>query len=244
MRIRAFVLLVTFATSAFGQQFVNLSFESADVSGAAPPFYTVPLTNGVPGWQASGFYHLRNGLGTFSISQNVYFNTTDLDQITLGIYNSSNSSPSIHPVFGNYSAYIEADLGSVDNSQLSLAQSGLVPADAQSLRFRVMPYSSMSGVAAQLSVVLGGQPLSLNVLSVQPTYQIMGADISPYANTLAQLRFDVNAAYFSLGGPNVLVGIGLDNITFSSTQIPEPSSVALFAAALLRLIAKAGRQSS
>src|SRR5215212_1415560 len=106
MRIVPLSLLLSVATNVFGQQFVNLGFESANVSGAAPPFYTVPLTNAFPGWQASGFYHIGSFNQTFSISQNAYYNGTDMDQITLGIYNALNSSPLKHPVFGNYSAYI------------------------------------------------------------------------------------------------------------------------------------------
>ena len=69
----------------------------------------------------------------------VTYNSPDLDQITIGLYD-RNATPSLpHPVLGTYTAYIEGDLGSVRYANLNLTQMGFIPLDAKSLRFATVP---------------------------------------------------------------------------------------------------------
>src|SRR5260221_14647684 len=126
--------------ACFAQSFQNLNFENADVSD--PDYlHTVPFTNAFPGWQAN--------------TLRAYYNYPDLDQVTIGIYDTN--APQIyffpsHPLFGRYTPYVEWDLGSARSGAMDLYQSGVIPPGAQSLRFRTTSYSSLSGFSAQMSL--------------------------------------------------------------------------------------------
>ncbi len=87
----------------------------------------------------------------------------------------------------------------------ALAQTGTVPASAQSVRFYGL---------AEFAVSFAGQTIPISQLDTTPHYNIYGGDISIFANQTGELRFT--------GGGY------LDNIHFSSQQVPEPSMFGLF----------------
>jgi hypothetical protein len=224
------LLYACLATAAFPQSFTNLNFESANVSGPGPS----PFANVFPGWQA-----IRGGTYPSLGSTNLvlspvaggYHNSADLDQMTIAVY-SVDASPipgSMHPIFGTYTAYIEADLGSMHLGQLELFQSGVIPADAQSLRFRMTSYSSLTGVLPQMTLKVNGTTIPFS-----PAAPFWQADVSSYAGTLSEIRFVVRAEYpFAGFDPHVFMGVGLDSISFSS--VPEPATAGLLLTGVLSI---------
>lgn len=248
-------LIVTFASFCVhvvsGQNFTNLNFESAVVPGAGSAG-AIALANGFPGWQAvvGGTYPSLGvtNLGLGPVFQ-AYYDTTDLDQMTLGIYDQfavSTIPGASHPLVGNKTAYIEGDLGSLHTGVLELFQSGLIPSTSKSLTFRTFTYSSMGGALPQITFKLNGATLPFQLTGSIGQFTTYAADISSLANTVAEIRFSVRADYpfpnqFS---PHIFVGMGLDGIAFSSNAIPEPNSISIFTTAFgfLALIMSRNRQ--
>jgi hypothetical protein len=231
------LLFLVSAVSVSAQSFINLNFESANVSN--PDIYhSVPFTNAFPGWQAykTEFGYVSGG-GPVNRG---YYNAADLDQVTIGIYDTNANPFYAHPVFGNYTAYIEADLGSMTACSLDLYQTGLVPTDAQSVRFRTTSYSSLNGVSAQFTLYMNGFPIPFAPITVQSNSVGWAADISPYANTLSELRFRFSASY-PASPTHVFFAVGLDNINFTSLPAPEPSSTLQLCLGLLWLLVRARR---
>lgn len=99
--------------------------------------------------------------------------------------------------------------GSTSLVPVALAQIGLVPVGAMSLRFLAL-YAP--------DVFMNGQPLSSIPLGNGPSSRtLFGVDISTYSGQSLELRFQPR------------LGINyLDDIQFSNQQIPEPSTLGLF----------------
>jgi hypothetical protein len=127
------------------------------------------------------------------------------------------------PIEGSLTAFLHGGLRQGEPVGVSMAQTGLVPSDAQSLSFSAQFYGG------PFEVALSGQPLSLVPLLATPDYIVFGADITAWAGQEAELRFTAFA-----GENPALTGGGrlfLDSVEFSTTPIPEPSTLALFAVA-------------
>jgi len=225
-------LLALFPGLGFSQTFQDLDFESGSVSNP-DSLHRVAFTNAFPGWQANSIaiFHDFNEGGPVQYG---YYNSSDLDQITIGLYD-RNATPSLpHPVLGTYTAYIEGDLGSARYANLDLTQMAFIPLDAKSLRFATSSYSSLAGFSAQMILTVGAQGnVPYYAADVQPNYTIWAADISPSAGTISEIGFHVSASYPFVGAePHIIFGIGLDNIDFSSIDIPEPPTSILLVTAL------------
>ncbi len=115
-------------------------------------------------------------------------------------------------ISGNFSALLQAGQASFP---ATISQTGLVPASVQSLLFQAQPGRG------SLEVYLGGQSLSFSALSDGPNYTLYGADISSFAGQAKELMF--SALRVSTGLNNWT----LDNIQFSPSAVPEPSTIAL-----------------
>jgi hypothetical protein len=107
---------------------------------------------------------------------------------------------------------------------VSIKQTGLVPADAQSIRF-----SGIAGfpLPSRFTVSLDGQNLPWATLEQNGSVGLFAADVSAFAGRVAELRFSSapDQPFF------------LDAISFSPVAVPEPSSWALMGAGLLCLAA-------
>jgi hypothetical protein len=77
---------------------------------------------------------------------------------------------------------------------------------------------SFFGNGGGLVLTFAGQPINFTQTATTPNYNVYGADISAYAGQVGQLLFTV---------PLGASGGFLDNIQFSTSPIPEPSSFAL-----------------
>ena len=211
-----------------GQGFVNLDFESAvvvPVSG--DPYNRVQFHLAFPGW--TGY------IGT-NVQGLALYNNLFLDSSGIGIID-TNSSPGVlgTVIQGKYTAMLEAglELGTSQSANTSLSQTGLVPAGVQSLIF------DAEGSVNSFGVTLNGQTLSLVLLSSSPNYNVYGADIESWTSQTATLAFTVFAQQPHVNN-NILY---LDNIQFSTSPVPEPSTLGLAALGGLALVWRRWRKS-
>jgi hypothetical protein len=105
----------------------------------------------------------------------------------------------------------------LNGNSIAISQTGLVPANAVSLLF-----DQEDANAPSFTVLLGGQDLTCVVVahavdSRGDPYFIYGADISTFAGQVETLTFSTPSYGF------------LDDIRFSSSTVPEPSTLALLA---------------
>jgi hypothetical protein len=185
------------AFSARGQGFLNLNFESAQNLPGNPP---IPDGANVAATNALPGWTAYNGP-----------------------INSGNILADINYVsnfFGGYATVVELEGGSLALSgdfSIELGPNGLisqtavVPEDAESLEFEAT--TPQDG----LNVTLGGQNLSYSLLSEGADYGVYGANIP------TSLDGQIETLIFGVQDGQTL----LDNITFSTMSVPEPSECAL-----------------
>ena len=197
------VIAAVFSISAQGQGFLNLNFESAQNLPASPPKPngdSVPVTNALPGWAAYGSGEPYSDINYVSSYFSGYSTEVELEGGSLALSG-------------------EFSVGLVDGG--SISQTGLVPADAESLQFEA------SLPAINLSVTLGGQSLSYSILSQGTGYAVYGANIPAALDGQTEaLTFGVNG----LAGQSLL-----DNIEFSTSSVPEPAEWAMVGVGALLL---------
>lgn len=197
--------------------FQNLGFESASpVAIPGDSYQRVQFDSAFPGWVG----YVGGGQQSAALS-NSYF----LDSSGIAIIDTDwpdYFGPPIGVIAGRYTALLQAGVTGVNNTpaDTTLSQTGLVPVNAESLRFRTFatPFGSVR-------VLLGGQQLSLFPLTSGANYTVFGADIHSWQGQVAQLDFTVIAQR-----PHVVnINIFLDSIEFSTQPIPEPGVIGLSA---------------
>jgi len=222
-------LIVGFAVALFAspcsvgaQSFVNLKFESAAVtaSGVQPYGTFVPIGSALPGWTAY--------LGDQQITQ-VGYNMGDnstASVILIGpAWNSSDVGIfGVGIIQGNYSLDLQTGANPLNpmpyTVNASIEQNGTVPSTAETLQFEAYELTP-------LSVSFNGNALVPVALSSGLSadglpYTLYGANISAWAGQTGELEFtaDFNGSF------NPIV---LDDISFSTNAVPEPSIVVLSA---------------
>src|SRR5579885_1899630 len=205
MKRMFFITIIITAVSAAGQgTFQNLDFESARVvftNGLS----AIVVSNAFPNWS-------------------VFVGTNQLAVLPLDIggmppvellYSNAHYVPN-----GNFAVALQdSSFGSTlpaASGPGSISQTGLVPTDAESLLFAMVPFGE------GISVSLGGQNLSYIAISnlvnsAGLNYTVYGANISAFAGqteTLTFTAFSGEAGY-------------LDDIQFSSQPVPEPGMLSL-----------------
>src|ERR1035438_10076026 len=133
-----FAVLIKLAVlTAFAQGFVNLDFESANLSGFSAGL--VPATNAIPGWTAY--------IGGVPLTNINYNTSTTFGGIEVDILGTNSGYPLMQ---GNYFMYLQG--GSIQSSsQASIGQTGTIPSTAQSL---ILWGSSSFGAASFKGVSL------------------------------------------------------------------------------------------
>jgi len=208
MKTNKLIVTITFLVlwqSSQGQGFLNMDFEDATIAPTPIGGSTYPAdpAQAFPGWTV-----LPN-------SSSVY--------PTVMIYNSlSLGAPAVDlmgPNFPNRAGYASLQ-GSYSvllqyfgiSGPPCLSQTGLVPGDAQSIDFLV---GNGQGDAV----------VTLNGVNI-PLFQISGGrlagNISDFAGTIAQLSFSTTSNTGYAGN-----WLYFDDIQFSSTPVPEPSTLTL-----------------
>lgn len=217
--LASFTAVVQYSNS---QGFINLNFESANVSGYSPG-EGVPTEDALPDWSA---YFGPSSDPTYSgpISEVAY------DGISTGGAGvslvDSNAPAPYSSIQGNYSALLEGSIPGAETAA-SIGQTGTIPSTAQSLTF----WGSLSG---SLEVSFDGQMLSLVDISNAVNYTVYGVNISPFAGQTGQLLFTAPVDTATV----------LDNIKFSTSPVPEPSKLALCALGGLSLALRLRKKSS
>jgi MYXO-CTERM domain-containing protein len=215
-------VLLSLGEMGFAQGFINLNFESASLIPAAP--FEVQFAQAFPGWIGT----VGGVQQTLALSNSIYLDTSGISIIN-SHYNDLGIGPA-GPLQGNYTAILQAGLYGVP-ADTSLSQTGLVPANAQSLQFEAIPPVNRAGDVVPFEVTLGGQDLSLTVISNALNYTLYGADIGAWAGQTAQLSFTVFAENPHMDNQY----LSLDAIQFSAQPVPEPNEFALAALGALFL---------
>jgi hypothetical protein len=205
-----FVLAFIFVVASSNAQgsFQNLDFESGTlVPIPGDSFNRVYFDQAFPGWR--GYVGTNQETAAF---HNGMFLCCSSIAISGG-----EATPNL-AIEGTFSVALHAATGYESQpADTSIVQTGLVPAEAQSLLFRAQGF----GAAATLA----GQSLSLVPLAVGANYTLFGADVSSWAGQTAELRLTAIAPD---ARGNLVI---FDSIEFSTTPIPEPSTLALFVVA-------------
>jgi len=191
---------VLFPATFYGQgTFRNLDFELAQYPLNPDVNFQVPITNAMPYWTMY--------LGTTSFDTVVY-NTLSLGAPAVSFHDAGSF---IVPYHGSASAYLQASFLGSPPISAAIGQTGMVPANAQSLTF----YAS----SLAINLTFGGQAVPLYDLGPAASfYHAFVGDISAFSGQTAELRFS-----------NPTGGGTLDYIQFSTTPVPEPSTWALLA---------------
>ena len=205
------LLLTAVIPTSAQPAFQNLDFESANI----PPLGgRVPFADVFPGWT-----------GYIRTTQAAY---VDVNAIPLGEGISIVGPNSFFPTLeGDYSAILQV----VYPATATFAQTGLIPATAQSLQMKVW-----ASTRDELGVTIGGQNIAMVPLQVTTAYTVYGGDIAAFAGEVEELRIGF--------GPIPTYSFGfmeLDSMEFSSMAIPEPRNLHLVTGAFFLAILFAKR---
>ncbi len=187
------------------QGFINLDFEDATISTPAGGWGDfVDPAIAFPGWT----------IGNFSINGYTAVSYNDLSLGSPAVDLMGPNFPNAvgyTPLQGSYSVLLQ--YFGYAGGPPTLSQTGLVPADAQSISFLVPPGQNENYPAATV--------VTLNGVDV-PLIPIAGGrvagNVSAFAGSVAQLTFStINSADW----------LYFDDIQFSTSEVPEPSEFAL-----------------
>ena len=215
MKIQFAILLALFALgrAAQAQGFINVDFDSANISGYSPDSSDVPTTSAFPGWSA---YYISS-TATNAATQ-VWYDGISLGGAIISVIDMN--APAFSPIQGKYSAFLFGGAGS--GAQLFSAQinqTGLVPTGTESLLFDAYV------AGAPFVVTLGGQTINMIPLQSFSNYTLYGGNIpSNMAGQIETLSFTEPPPASS--PPSFFE---LDNIQFLTSSVPEPSGLGLIA---------------
>jgi len=211
------LLYLSFTSLIWAQPFQNLDFESANlVSVPTDPYNRDYFDLAFPGW--SGF------TGTNQLNA-VLHDGIFLDSAGISIFD---ANPSFL-IDGSYTVLLQSGnplLGSsATNVNASISQTALVPVGTKSLTFLARPIGPFS-------VSLGGSNLTLISFPVaNQNYSLYEADISTFAGLTEALTFTALAQPIHANDG----WLYLDDIQFSPTVIPEPSTMSILIVGVLGL---------
>jgi hypothetical protein len=225
------LLISLCAASVNGQpnqpSFANLGFESAQVAPSPPTFFTyAPVASAIPVWTVE-----VGGVQTTQVIYNGFYGSTaGVALFGPGWTQQAQNEYHYGVLDGNYTVLLESGggLGTGEFGNASIAQTGFVPFGTQSLQFETGA-NSLS-IYGGLTVSFDGSNLPLTVVSTGQSssglaYDVMGADIAPYAGQVGQLEFTSGIS----GAPDGYdyAYVLLDDITFSPQTVPEPTILSL-----------------
>jgi len=165
----------------------------------------------IPQNQAAGFVDATLAFPFWTVFNDSIPQTQVLwNNVSVGSTQASLLGQSDHALDGGYSAFLFGGSGAC-----SISQVGQVPTDAISLLFKVQIFQGQ-----QINVSMGGVSLPVFDISTGPNYAVYGVNVSQFEGMQEQLQFTAPS------GPNYW---NIDDITFSTTAVPEPSAGGLLA---------------
>ena len=190
------------------------SFQNLGFEGAAYPL--VPDANGlvsasdaIPGWTP----YIAGIAGNA-----VIYNNISLGTVEVGLFEDVfGTNRSVTILDGSYSVVLQAGFNGIGLVPAAVQQTGLIPLGTRSITIKAAGFLQ----PGTLEVDIAGQAVSLAAVSSTSTYIVYGGDISQFAGQTADLR--IAAVPTSTSYANWII----DDIQFSASAIPEPSSVAL-----------------
>ena len=211
-----------------------MNFESATIVEPLEDGWLTPAASALPYWTSNNF-----------AAGYVVYDTTTLDSVGVSIHDSNSST--IKPLAGNYSLILQDGVApqvGVVLTSAYISQTGDIPADRRSLMFQ----SDMTQYINELQVSLNGVVVPFTLYSVggtvNPSYgpvNTYACDISAFAgDTDVTLEFE-KLVHDPLN-PSSHGIVDLDNIQFSPTVVPEPSTLALLIIAALVALAPIARR--
>jgi hypothetical protein len=216
------ILLLLGRPICSAQGFINLNFEAANVSGFSPGG-NIPTSVALPNWTA----YYSTSTATNQTAQ-VWYDSVSLGGAFISITD-TNNNVGLTPLQGRCSVLLEGSTAGTPTAA-SIGQIGQIPSNTLSLTFFLSLDSS-------LQVTFDGQLIPLVQTGSTPNYDIMAGNISAFAGQTGQLLFT------ALPGTDLSAGYGLlDNIQFSASAVPEPSSLGVVA--LGALLFRFGRRKS
>jgi hypothetical protein len=153
-------------------------------------------------------------------AQYVIYDDVSLSGNSISIYQPSSSFPA-PPIQGSYYAALASGNTPGLGQTISLSQNGTIPLGTQFISF----WGNIGG----LQISFAGQSLAFSETGSTANYNIYTADISSFAGQSGQLLFSM---------PAYVTSATLDNIQFSTSAVPEPSTLALSALGGVLLIAR------
>jgi hypothetical protein len=201
--IKPFVVISLFILwqNAQGQGFLNLAFENTTITTIHNPGGDTYAAT-TPGWTVNTVNYVNGD------PNSVPYNNIAIDSPAVNLEGTDCPFPSVRAIAGNYSFFLQGGSRfSLNTDGASIGQIGQIPTGALSLIYW----------GSSMNVSFDGQSLGLVVLGSTPNYNIYGADISAFVGQTGQLLFSVPWQS----------GAILDNIQFSTSSVPEPSTFAL-----------------
>jgi hypothetical protein len=178
--------------------FVNLDFENP-ITPLQPMNFQVPTADGIPGWTA---YVYGNQTGE------IYYNDIALDAAAVSLQGPGSFEPVLQ---GSYSVFLQGTSTSTSPSgSAAIGQTGQIPIGTKSILF-------LEQVLDSFQLTFAGQSIALNEVGSTANYDIVAGDVSMFAGETGQLVFTASPGHSG----------ELDSIQFSSSPVPEPSTIAL-----------------
>jgi hypothetical protein len=213
--------------------FQNLGFEDAVIG--TPSGHSLPASQATPHW--TNCYSLIG-------YDFIYYDTTALSSLSVSIHDALASDQiwgtPYRPLIGNYSVVLHEGSDGEGNVLSSwIAQTGDVPSSARSLMFK----TDMAQYVNRLVVSLNGTAIPMRLYSTDGTVNSSWGPIETFIGDIAAFagQQDVELRFTKLvqdpSHPYVYGVVDIDAIQFSSIIVPEPSTIALLAVAMLGGIA-------
>ncbi len=192
-----------------------MDFEQAQiVSIPGSPYFPndVVRANALPGWTT--YEH-------FLGSNMIWHNALSAGSAAISIHDNAGSAPVMQ---GRYRIALQPYF--TGTILTGIGQVGTIPLSAQSVR-----WFQTAGLPL---VSFAGQNLSIVHLYNEGAYSVYGANLAGLAGTTGELQFRGQGAY--------TFGVYLDNITFSTQPVPEPSTYAMITLGLTLALLRRRKQ--
>ncbi|MBN8248654.1 MAG: hypothetical protein J0L84_14595 [Verrucomicrobia bacterium] len=201
--MRRWMLCAVLGLGAYAQGFTNLDFELPRRGPWPPEINAAQL---FPGWTP----FLEPPFPEFGFPY-VLLNDYCIGSPCIGLY----SQPAGAPRPARLSVAMDAGGGGPGGyGEMGLRQTGLVPAEARSLRFK----ASVWGSGGTLVIRLGGRALPLIPVESQADGVVYGADISFAGGQVTELSLGVLADH----SEGIRTSASLDDIQFSPAPVEMP----------------------